>query len=40
VACIEEVAYNKGFITAAQLEAIAEPLKNAYGDYLRELIVR
>ena len=35
VACLEEVAYQKGYITAAQLAALAEPLKNEYGDYLR-----
>jgi glucose-1-phosphate thymidylyltransferase len=38
VACLEEVAYRKGFITASQLEALAAPLNNAYGDYLRELL--
>jgi glucose-1-phosphate thymidylyltransferase len=38
IACIEEVAFNKGFIDAAQLAALAEPLNNAYGDYLRELL--
>ncbi|HEX7379780.1 MAG TPA: glucose-1-phosphate thymidylyltransferase RfbA [Pirellulales bacterium] len=40
VACLEEVAYLKGFINAAQLEALAAPLKNSYGDYLRELLKR
>jgi glucose-1-phosphate thymidylyltransferase len=30
VACIEEVAYRKGFITAPQLEAIAHTLPNTY----------
>ena len=34
VACIEEIAAVKGFITVAQLEALAGPLKNEYGDYL------
>jgi glucose-1-phosphate thymidylyltransferase len=38
VACIEEVAYHKGFITAAQLDAIARSLPNAYGQYLLELL--
>jgi glucose-1-phosphate thymidylyltransferase len=38
VACIEEMAYHKGFITAAQLEAIARRLPNAYGQYLLELL--
>ena len=40
VACLEEVAYVKGFISASQLEALAVSLKNSYGDYLRELLER
>ena len=38
VACIEEVAYHKGFITAAQLETLAHSLPNAYGQYLLDLL--
>ncbi|RLD46691.1 MAG: glucose-1-phosphate thymidylyltransferase [Bacteroidetes bacterium] len=39
VGCIEEVAYNMGFIDEAQLKLIAEPLINSgYGDYLLNLI--
>ncbi len=39
VGCIEEVAYNKGFISAEQLERIAQPLiKSGYGKYLIGLI--
>ncbi len=39
IGCIEEIAYNKGFINAAQLEEIARPLvKSGYGDYLLKLI--
>lgn len=35
VSCIEEIAYNMGFITKEQLLALAEPLqKTAYGQYL------
>ena len=40
VACLEEVAFHKGFIDAAQLESLARPLRNSYGDYLRELLQR
>jgi len=39
VGCIEEVAYNMGFIDATQLKALAQPLlKSGYGKYLLELI--
>lgn len=39
VGCIEEIAYNQGFITAAELEKIAEPLvKSGYGKYLLQLL--
>lgn len=39
VGCIEEVAYNKGFIDKAQLEQLAQPLmKSGYGQYLMNLI--
>ncbi len=35
VSCIEEIAYNRGFITKEQLLKLAEPLKkNQYGEYL------
>jgi glucose-1-phosphate thymidylyltransferase len=35
VACIEEIAYRMGYIDAAQVEKLAEPLmKNDYGQYL------
>ena len=35
VACLEEIAYNQGWITAEQLLAQAEPMKkNQYGQYL------
>jgi glucose-1-phosphate thymidylyltransferase len=37
IACIEEVALHMGFITADEVLELARPLKNAYGDYLREL---
>ena len=39
VGCIEEVAFRKGYITAAELEAIAQPLlKSGYGRYLLDLL--
>jgi len=39
VACIEEIAYHNGFIDAAQLRRIAEPMaKNGYGQYLLRLL--
>lgn len=39
IACLEEIAYKNGWITAAQLREIATPmLKNNYGQYLIKLI--
>ncbi|MDR2725464.1 MAG: glucose-1-phosphate thymidylyltransferase RfbA [Candidatus Adiutrix sp.] len=39
VACPEEVAWRQGWIDAAQLERLAEPLlRNSYGRYLRQLL--
>jgi glucose-1-phosphate thymidylyltransferase len=39
VACVEEIAFRMGYIDAAQLSKLAEPMqKNAYGQYLLELI--
>ncbi len=39
VACPEEIAYRKGYIDAAQLETLAQPLKkNGYGQYLLRLL--
>ncbi len=41
ICCPEEIAYNMGFISAEQLEAIARPLASSgYGDYLLELLDR
>jgi glucose-1-phosphate thymidylyltransferase len=38
VCCPEEIAYRQGWISAAELAALAEPLrKNDYGDYLHRL---
>jgi glucose-1-phosphate thymidylyltransferase len=39
VGCPEEVAYRMGFITAEQLQQVAEPLrKSGYGEYLLRLL--
>jgi len=39
IGCVEEIAYRQGFITAEQLERLAEPLrKGGYGDYLLGLL--
>ena len=38
VACIEEVAYRMGYISAGELEGLASRLSNDYGDYLREIL--
>lgn len=39
IACIEEIAYNKGWINKEKILEIAKPLsKNAYGKYLRDLV--
>jgi len=38
VACLEEIAYTKGYITAEQLLKLADGYKNEYGRYLRELL--
>lgn len=39
VACLEEIAYNQGWITKEQLMATAQPMaKNDYGKYLLNLI--
>ncbi len=39
IACIEEIAYRKGFISKEQLITIARPLlKSGYGEYLMNLV--
>lgn len=39
IACIEEIAYRKGFINKEQLQKIAQPLiKSGYGEYLLNLV--
>ena len=39
VACLEEIAYNRGYITAEQVKKLATPMaKNQYGQYLLRLV--
>jgi len=38
IACLEEVAYHKGFISAEQLRRLAHQFNNAYGQYLLSLL--
>jgi glucose-1-phosphate thymidylyltransferase len=39
VACPEEIAWRRGYISDEQLEALAQPLsKNGYGSYLMGLL--
>jgi glucose-1-phosphate thymidylyltransferase len=39
VACPEEIAFRSGWISAEQLEALAEPMrKNGYGHYLQQVL--
>nr|AXL04872.1 glucose-1-phosphate thymidylyltransferase [Aeromonas hydrophila] len=41
VACPEEIAYRKKFITADQVRVLAAPLaKNAYGQYLLKMVAK
>jgi glucose-1-phosphate thymidylyltransferase len=41
IGCIEEIAWRMGYISDAQLETVAEPLrKSGYGDYLLEQLKR
>jgi glucose-1-phosphate thymidylyltransferase len=38
IACLEEVAYRMGFITAEQVEELADKIPNDYGQYLKAVI--
>ena len=39
IACPEEIAYRQGWISAADIEALARPmLKNSYGQYLMKML--
>lgn len=38
ISCIEEIAFNMGYITSQELESLAEPLrKSGYGEYLLQV---
>ena len=39
IACLEEVAFNNGWLNVAQLKELAKPLmKNGYGQYILSLV--
>ncbi len=39
MACLEDIAYRKGWITRKQMQELAKPmLKNPYGQYLLKVI--
>ena len=39
IACLEEIAFNQGWLSTQEIEVIAKPLmKNSYGKYLLDLI--
>ena len=39
IACLEDIAYRKGWITAAKMRELAQPMiKNQYGQYLLKVI--
>ena len=39
VACVEEIAYRMGYITATDVLRLARPMRdNSYGEYLRRLV--
>ncbi len=40
IACLEEIAYLKGYITADEVAAIGRGMKNGYGEYLLKLLDR
>ncbi len=41
IACLEEIAWRKGWISTDELAALAEPMKgNSYGRYMLELVER
>ena len=39
VACLEEIAFNQGFIDRNKLEKLANSYKNDYGNYLKRILI-
>ena len=39
IACVEEVAYRKGFIALEDVAQLAAAMESPYGDYLREMVL-
>ena len=37
IGCIEEIAYNKGFISREQLLSLSKDIKTDYGQYLKDI---
>jgi len=37
IACIEEIAYNMGYITREQLAGLGSTIKTSYGEYLQKI---
>ena len=41
IACLEEIAFNNGWLSSEQITNLAQPLtKNSYGQYLLSLILK
>ena len=41
IACLEEIAYSKGYIDADRVRELAAPMaKNQYGQYLLKLVTK
>jgi glucose-1-phosphate thymidylyltransferase len=38
IACIEEIAFNNGWLNSAQLVQLADSYRNGYGDYLKKIV--
>ena len=39
IACLEGIAYRKGWITAERMKELAQPMiKNQYGQYLMQVV--